>query len=150
MTGRYTHTERDKYSRVMKILKKYSMLTPRELVIARLASEFRDPLGRVEMTWIGENIHNMVPFFVDPLSRQNVAVSLSRFRKKIARAGVTMFFPVLAGLLTEKELKEILEDTVEGIKTLLEIEKGDSPDEEEIINKVAEIFRIINERLSEI
>ncbi len=150
MTKRYAHTERDEYSRIMKILKKYSMLTPRELVIARLASEFRDPLGRVEMTWIGENIHNMVPFFVGPLSRQNVAVSLSRFRKKIVRAGVTMFFPVLAGLLTENELREILENTVEGIKTLLEIEKGDSPDEEEIINKVAEIFRFINERLSEI
>ncbi len=150
MTRRYTHTDRDDYTRAMKILKKYSMLTPRELVIARLASEFRDPLGRVEMTWIGENIHNIVPFFVDPLSRQNIAVSLSRFRNKIARAGVTMFFPILAGLLTEDELREVLENTVEGIKTLLEMEKGDSPGEEEIINKVAEIFRFINERLSEI
>ena len=68
MTRRYVYTDKAGYEKAMRILKKYSLLTPRELVIAKLASEFRDPLGRVEMTWIGENIHKLVPFFVEPLS----------------------------------------------------------------------------------
>jgi hypothetical protein len=147
---RYQHLEKKSYGELMSIIKRYSHFTPRELVVARLCSEFRDPMGRVEMTWIGDNFDELVPFAISPVSRQNISTTYASFKKKLVKSGVTFFFSLYSGLITSEEMLTILEEVVEGVKTLIEIEAGRSIEgvEEEVMKKAVEAFRIMNERIA--
>jgi len=146
------------YERVNKFLRKHTYVTAREWAIARLCADFQTS-GGAEMTYIGNNLPELVPFMMDTYSPQAVNQARSSFKKKVKKSGATFFYGAMCGFFTAEELDDILFEASEVARFLLEVE-GTSleiDDEIDIEDKITEVMRnvaeaakvILNSRMAE-
>ena len=134
------------YSDVTRFLKKTTHLTAREWMIARLCADFKNISNQSEMTWIGENLPDLVPFMDEPYSRQEVSNAHATFKKKVQRSGTTFFYAYYAGLISKDEMLPIIHKIVSDIQSLIETEGGEISDEHatEVQQVIADVLRRMN------
>ncbi len=146
---KFKKMESRSYSDVTRYLKKNTHLTAREWMIARLCADFKTISDHSEMTWIGQNLPELVPFVEEPYTRQEVSNALATFKKKVRRSGNTFFYAYYAGLINKDEMIQIIHKMVLDIKELMETEGGDvSPEHAtEVQMMVADVLRRINESM---
>ncbi len=134
------------YRKVNVFLRKRTYITAREWAIARLCSDFKTPYG-AEMTFIGEHLPELCPFMEEPYSPQAVNQARNSFKRKVRKSGATFFYGAMCGFFTLDELDDILFESSEVARFLLEIE-GTSleiDDEIDIEDKISEIMRKLGE-----
>ncbi|HJJ43837.1 MAG TPA: DUF5806 family protein [Methanocorpusculum sp.] len=134
------------YRKVNVFLRKRTYITAREWAIARLCSDFKTPYG-AEMTFIGEHLPELCPFMEEPYSPQAVNQARSAFKKKVRKSGATFFYGAMCGFFTLDELDDILFESSEVARFLLEIEGTtlEIDDEIDIEDKISEIMRKLGE-----
>ena len=134
------------YSDVTRYLKETTHLTAREWMIARLCADFKNLSNQSEMTWIGENLPDLVPFMDEPYSRQEVSNAHATFKKKVQRSGTTFFYAYYAGLISKDEMLSIIHKLVSNIQDLIETEGGEVSDEHatEVQQVIADVLRRMN------
>lgn len=140
-----------KYLDVTRFLKKTTHLTAREWVIAHLCADFKDTHNRSEMTWIGANLKQLVPFMDEDYTRQEVSNARASFKKKVQRSGTTFFYAYYAGLITQEEMITMIHKMVQDMKKIIDTEGGEIPAEHatEVQMLVADVLRRINESMEE-
>ncbi|MDO5843995.1 MAG: DUF5806 family protein, partial [Methanocorpusculum sp.] len=134
------------YRKVNIFLRKRTYITAREWAIARLCSDFKTPYG-AEMTFIGNHLPELCPFMEETYSPQAVNQARTAFKRKVRKSGATFFYGAMCGFFTMDELDDILFESSEIAKFLLEIE-GTSleiDDEIDIEDKISEIMRKLGE-----
>ena len=134
------------YSDVTRFLKQTTHLTAREWMISRLCADFKNLSNQSEMTWIGENLPDLVPFMDEPYSRQEVSNAHATFKKKVQRSGTTFFYAYYAGLISKDEIIPIIHTIVSDIQKLMETEGGEVSDEHatEVQQVIADVLRRMN------
>ncbi len=139
------------YGDVTRFLKQTTHLTAREWMIAHLCSDFRDISNHSQMTWIGENLPDLVPFVTEPYSRHEVSNSLSAFKKKVRRSGTTFFYAYYAGLISKEEMISLIHTIVSDLEKLMETEGNEVPvsHDIEVQRLITDVFRRINEQMIE-
>jgi uncharacterized protein DUF5806 len=134
---------------VNQFLRKHTYVTAREWAIARLCADFTTR-GGAEMTFIGENLPDLVPFMTDTYSPQAVNQARSSFKRKVRKSGATFFYGALCGFFTADELDDILFESSEVARFLLEVEGTsiDIDDEIDIEDRITEVMREVAEAAS--
>ncbi|MBN1195497.1 MAG: hypothetical protein JXA08_09180 [Methanomicrobiaceae archaeon] len=132
------------YHRVNGFLRKHTYVTAREWAIARLCADFSTRSG-AEMTFIGQNLPDLVPFMTDTYTPQAVNQARNSFKRKVRKAGATFFYGALCGFFTAEELDDILFESSEVARFLLEVEGTtiDIDDELDIEDRIAEVMRSV-------
>ncbi len=148
---KFRKMDNKKHLEVTRFLKSTTHLTAREWVIAHLCADFKDTSNRSEMTWIGSNLKELVPFMEEEYTRQEVSNSRAAFKKKVQRSGTTFFYAYYAGLITQEEMIGMIHKMVQDMKKLIETEGGEIPPEHatEVQMLVADVLRRINESMEE-
>ena len=143
--------DRVEYVRVDEFLDDRVTFTPREWAVARLCADFRTGTG-VEMTRIGEHLPELVPFMSEPYSRQAVYQARRDFEEKVRVAGATFLYGAYSELFTADELDDLMYESVETAKFLLEVEGADVSLEDELRTeeRVREAMREIREASAEL
>ncbi len=118
---RFERLEGAEYDRVNEFLRDRVAFTAREWAIARLCADFRTGTG-VELTTIGENLPDLVPFMDDPYTRQAVYQSRKSFEEKVRKAGATFLYGAYSDFFTADELDDITYEATETARFLLEVE----------------------------
>ncbi len=146
---KFKKVENESYSEVTRFLKSTTHFTAREWMIARLCADFKNTSNRSEMTWIGENLPDLVPFVDEPYSRQEVSNAYSAFKHKVRRSGSSFFYAYYAGLIDKEEMLSIIHGIITDLEKLLDLEStGVSEDHlTEVQMMVAEVLHRINESL---
>lgn len=146
---KFTKLENKSYSDVTRFLKQTTHLTAREWIIARLCADFKNLSNHSEMTWIGQNLPDLVPFVDEPYTRQEVSNAHSAFKHKVQRSGTTFFYAYYAGLISKEEMIQIIHKIVTDLKKLIETENGEVSDEHmtDVQMLVADALHRINESL---
>jgi hypothetical protein len=129
------------YRRVNEFLRKRTYITAREWALARLCTDFRTR-GGAEMTFIGQHLPELVPFMQEPYSPQAVNQARNSFKKKVNKAGATFFYGAMCGFFTPDELDDMLFESSEVARFLLEVE-GTSLDIDEEIDIEDRITRVM-------
>jgi hypothetical protein len=129
------------YRRVNEFLRKRTYITAREWALARLCTDFRTR-GGAEMTFIGQHLPELVPFMQEPYSPQAVNQARNSFKKKVNKAGATFFYGAMCGFFTPDELDDMLFESGEVARFLLEVE-GTSLDIDEEIDIEDRITRVM-------
>jgi hypothetical protein len=147
---RFQKFDRKKYSEVNDALKELTHLTAREWAIARLCADFKDR-GRSQMTWIGENLPELVPFMEGKYQRQDVSSAQAAFKRKVVRSGTTFFYAYYSGLITLEEMLEAVQTIVRNIEMLKRIEGSEPGDSTSTDVQVlmAETLKRITDKLNE-
>ncbi|WP_205254070.1 MULTISPECIES: DUF5806 family protein [Halostella] len=109
------------YDRVNEFLKDRVDFTAREWAVARLCADFRTGTG-VEMTEIGENLPDLVPFMDDAYTRQAVYQARASFEEKVRQAGATFLYGAYADFLTADEFDDVMYEATETARFLIEVE----------------------------
>jgi hypothetical protein len=137
------------YRRVNQFLRKHTYVTAREWAIARLCADFTTR-GGAEMTFIGENLPDLVPFMTGTYSPQAVNQARSSFKRKVRKSGATFFYGALCGFFTADELDDILFESSEVARFLLEVEGTaiDIDDEIDIEDRITDVMREVAEAAS--
>jgi len=137
------------YLRVNQFLRKHTYITAREWAIARLCADFKTASGS-EMTFIGEHLPELCPFMTDTYSPQAVNQARSSFKKKVKKAGATFFYGAMCGFFTADELDDILFESSEVARFLLEVEGTSLHIDEEIDveDRITEVMRSVAEAAS--
>ncbi|WP_336345276.1 DUF5806 family protein [Halalkalicoccus ordinarius] len=140
--ARFTKMDGAAYDRVNGFLRDRTYVTAREWAIARLCADFRTETG-VEMTKIGENLPELVPFMTDTYSPQAVNQARASFEEKVTKSGATFLYGAMSGFFTAEELDELMYEATEVAKFLLEIEGADLTVEEEldVEDRISEVMR---------
>ncbi|WP_436346694.1 DUF5806 family protein [Natronorubrum sp. FCH18a] len=151
--ARFTKMDGAQYDRVNEFLRDRTYITAREWAIARLCSDFRTETG-VEMTKIGENLPELVPFMTDTYTPQAVNQARSSFEDKVRTAGATFLYGAMCDFFTAEELDDVMYESTEVAKFLLEVEGVDLSVEEELeaeerISSVMREVRAASEELRE-
>ncbi|WP_276257061.1 DUF5806 family protein [Halomontanus rarus] len=120
-SDRFERLENADYGRVREFLRDRVAFTPREWAVARLCADFRTRTG-VEMTAIGENLPELVPFMDEPYTRQAVYQSRRSFERKVREAGATFLYGAYSGFFTVDEIDDITYEATEVARFLVEIE----------------------------
>ena len=143
---RFTKIDGAAYDRVNGFLRDRTYVTAREWAIARLCADFRTETG-VEMTKIGENLPELVPFMTDTYTPQAVNQARASFEEKIRTAGATFLYGAMSGFFTAEELDDLMYESTEVAKFLLEVEgvELDVADELEAEDRVSEAMREVRE-----
>jgi len=128
---RFQKMDGAQYERVNEFLRDRTYVTAREWAIARLCSDFRTETG-VEMTKIGENLPELVPFMTDTYTPQAVNQARSSFDEKVRKAGATFLYGAMCDFYTAEELDEVMYEVTEVAKFLLEVEGVDLSVDEEL------------------
>jgi hypothetical protein len=128
---RFKKMDGAEYERVNEFLRDRTYITAREWAIARLCADFRTETG-VEMTKIGENLPDLVPFMTDTYTPQAVNQARASFEEKIKQAGATFLYGAMSGFFTAEELDDTMYEVTEVAKFLLEVEGVDLSVEEEL------------------
>ena len=134
------------YRKVNVFLRKRTYITAREWAIARLCSDFKTPYG-AEMTFIGQHLPELCPFMEETYTPQAVNQARTAFKRKVRKSGATFFYGAMCGFFTMEELDDILFESSEIAKFLLEIEGTslDIDEEIDIEDKISEIMRKVGE-----
>ncbi|WP_135828095.1 DUF5806 family protein [Halorussus halobius] len=139
---RFTKMDGAQYDRVNEFLRDRTYITAREWAIARLCADFRTETG-VEMTKIGDNLPELVPFMTDTYSPQAVNQARASFEDKVRQAGATFLYGAMSGFFTAEELDDVMYEVTEVAKFLLEVEGVDLSVEEELEaeDRISEVMR---------
>jgi len=148
---RFKKIDGAQYDRVNDFLRDRTYVTAREWAIARLCVDFRTETG-VEMTKIGENLPELVPFMTDTYSPQAVNQARAAFEEKVQKAGATFLYGAMSGFFTAEELDEMMYEVTEVAKFLLEVEGVDLAAAEELDaeDRISEVMREVRESSEEI
>jgi len=119
------------YDRANEFLRDRTYVTAREWAIARLCADFRTETG-VEMTKIGENLPELVPFMTDTYTPQAVNQARASFEEKVRKAGATFLYGAMCDFFTAEELDDVMYEATEVAKFLLEVEGVELTVEEEL------------------
>ncbi|MFC7114146.1 DUF5806 family protein [Natronoarchaeum sp. GCM10025703] len=128
---KFTKMDGAQYDRVNEFLRDRTYITAREWAIARLCADFRTETG-VEMTKVGENLPELVPFMTDTYSPQAVNQARSSFEEKVRTAGATFLYGAMSDFFTAEELDDMMYEVTEVAKFLLEVEGVDLDVEDEL------------------
>ncbi|ATZ61323.2 MAG: DUF5806 family protein [Methanosarcinales archaeon Met12] len=142
--------DKQQYAEVTRFLKERTHLTAREWAIARLCADFRTTTNRAEMTWIGENLPDLVPFMNESYSRQAVAAAHSTFKDKVLRSGTTFFYAYYSGLISMEDMVDMVHQIAENIEHLLQVGEGKISEDGVDVDvqlRVAEVLRQITHNL---
>ena len=139
---RFKKMDGARYERVNDFLRDRTYITAREWAIARLCADFRTETG-VEMTKIGENLPELVPFMTDTYTPQAVNQARYSFEEKVTKAGATFLYGAMSGFFTAEDLDEMMYEVTEVAKFLLEVEGVDLAvaDELEAEDRISEVMR---------
>jgi hypothetical protein len=148
---RFKKIDGSRYERANQFLRDRTYITAREWAIARLCSDFRTETG-VEMTKIGNNLPDLVPFMEDTYTPQAVNQARTAFEEKIRTAGATFLYGAMCDFFTAEELDDIMYESTEIAKFLLEVEGVDlSVDEElEAEERISSVMREVREASAEL
>jgi hypothetical protein len=140
--ARFKKVDGAQYDRVNEFLRDRTYITAREWAIARLCSDFRTETG-VEMTKIGENLPELVPFMTDTYTPQAVNQARASFESKVTQAGATFLYGAMSGFFSADELDELMYEVTETAKFLLEVEgvELDVADELEVEDRISSVMR---------
>jgi hypothetical protein len=140
--ARFTKVDGSRYERVNDFLRDRTYITAREWAIARLCADFRTETG-VEMTKIGENLPELVPFMTDTYTPQAVNQARAAFEEKVRMAGATFLYGAMCDFFTAEELDDLIYEVTEVAKFLLEVEGVDLAveDELETEDRISEVMR---------
>ena len=143
---RFSKIEGGSYDRANEFLRERTYITAREWAIARLCADFRTETG-VEMTKIGENLPELVPFMTDTYSPQAVNQARASFEEKVRTAGATFLYGAMSDFFTAEELDDVMYEAAEVAKFLLEVEGAELSVEEELAaeDRVSELMREVRE-----
>ena len=149
--ARFTKMDGAQYDRVNDFLRDRTYITAREWAIARLCSDFRTETG-VEMTKIGENLPELVPFMTDTYTPQAVNQARSSFEEKVRKAGATFLYGAMCDFFTAEELDDVMYESTEVAKFLLEVEGVDLSVEEELEaeDRISSVMREVREASEEL
>ncbi|MFC7131340.1 DUF5806 family protein [Haloferax chudinovii] len=144
--ARFKKVDGAQYDRVNDFLRERTYVTAREWAIARLCADFRTETG-VEMTKIGNNLPELVPFMTDTYTPQAVNQARSAFRDKVRKSGATFLYGAMSGFFTAEELDEMMYEVTEIAKFLLEVEGVDLSVEEELEaeERISSVMREVRE-----
>jgi len=134
------------YDRANEFLRDRTYVTAREWAIARLCADFRTETG-VEMTKIGENLPELVPFMTDTYTPQAVNQARASFEEKVRKAGATFLYGAMCDFFTAEELDDVMYEATEVAKFLLEVEGVELSVEEELEteDQISEVMRDVRE-----
>ena len=134
------------YRKVNQFLRKRTYITAREWALARLCTDFRTS-GGAEMTFIGQNLPELVPFMEDTYSPQAVNQARNSFKKKVRKASSTFFYGAMCGFFTTDELDDLLFEASEVARFLLEVEGTtlDIDEEIDIEDRITQVMRGVGE-----
>jgi len=143
---RFQKTDSSTYDRANDFLRDRTYITAREWAIARLCADFRTETG-VEMTKIGENLPELVPFMTDTYTPQAVNQARASFEEKVRMAGATFLYGAMSDFFTAEELDDVMYEATEVAKFLLEVEGVDLSVEEELEaeDQISEVMREVRE-----
>ncbi|OVE83818.1 DUF5806 family protein [Natronolimnobius baerhuensis] len=149
--ARFKKMDGAQYDRVNDFLRDRTYVTAREWAIARLCSDFRTETG-VEMTKIGENLPELVPFMTDTYTPQAVNQARSSFEDKVRKAGATFLYGAMCDFFTAEELDDVMYESTEVAKFLLEVEGVDLSVEEELEaeERISSVMREVREASEEL
>ncbi|SDQ04889.1 hypothetical protein SAMN05216278_0079 [Halopelagius longus] len=148
--ARFKKMDGAEYDRVNEFLRDRTYVTAREWAIARLCADFRTETG-VEMTKIGNNLPQLVPFMTDTYTPQAVNQARSSFEDKVRKSGATFLYGAMSGFFTAEELDELMYEVSEIAKFLLEVEGVDLSveDELEAEERISSVMREVREASEE-
>jgi len=134
------------YRKVNQFLRRRTYITAREWALARLCTDFRTS-GGAEMTFIGKNLPELVPFMEEPYSPQAVNQARHSFKKKVRKASATFFYGAMCGFFTTDELDDLLFEASEVSRFLLEVEGTtvDIDEEIDIEDRITRVMRSVGE-----
>ena len=143
---RFSKIDGATYDRANEFLRDRTYVTAREWAIARLCADFRTETG-VEMTKIGENLPELVPFMTDTYSPQAVNQARSSFDEKVRKAGATFLYGAMCDFYTAEELDELMYEITEVAKFLLEVEGVELTVDEELEaeERISSVMREVRE-----
>jgi hypothetical protein len=143
---RFTKIESGTYDRANEFLRERTYITAREWAIARLCADFRTETG-VEMTKIGENLPELVPFMTDTYTPQAVNQARASFEEKVRKAGATFLYGAMSDFFTAEELDDVMYESTEVAKFLLEVEGVDLAVEDEMAaeDRISSVMREVRE-----
>ncbi|MDG5757761.1 DUF5806 family protein [Natronococcus sp. A-GB1] len=149
--ARFKKMDGAQYERVNEFLRDRTYITAREWAIARLCSDFRTETG-VEMTKIGENLPELVPFMTDTYTPQAVNQARASFEEKVRMAGATFLYGAMCDFFTAEELDDVMYESTEVAKFLLEVEGVDLSvdDELEAEERISTVMREVREASEEL
>lgn len=119
------------YKRVNEFLRDRTYITAREWAISRLCADFRTETG-VEMTKIGAHLPELVPFMTDTYSPQAVNQARHAFETKVQKSGATFLYGAMSDFFTAEELDDVMYESTEVAKFLLEVEGVELTVDEEL------------------
>ncbi len=148
---RFTKMDGAQYDRVNEFMRDRTYITAREWALARLCADFRTETG-VEMTKIGENLPELVPFMTDTYSPQAVNQARASFEEKVRMAGATFLYGAMSGFFTADELDDLMYEVTETAKFLLEVEGVDLAVAEELEaeDRISSVMREVREASEEL
>ncbi|MFC6823860.1 DUF5806 family protein [Halopelagius fulvigenes] len=149
--ARFKKMDGAEYDRVNEFLRDRTYVTAREWAIARLCADFRTETG-VEMTKIGNNLPELVPFMTDTYTPQAVNQARSSFEDKVRKSGATFLYGAMSGFFTAEELDELMYEVSEIAKFLLEVEGVDLSveDELEAEERISSVMREVRQASAEL
>jgi hypothetical protein len=143
---RFSKIDGATYDRANDFLRDRTYITAREWAMARLCADFRTETG-VEMTKIGENLPELVPFMTDTYTPQAVNQARASFEEKVRKAGATFLYGAMCDFFTAEELDDVMYEATEVAKFLLEVEGVDLAVEEELAaeDRISSVMREVRE-----
>lgn len=148
---RFKKVDGAQYERVNDFLRERTYITAREWAIARLCADFRTETG-VEMTKIGKNLPELVPFMTDTYTPQAVNQARAAFEEKVTKAGATFLYGAMSDFFTADELDDLMYESTEVAKFLLEVEGVELSVEEELDaeDRISDVMRDVREASDEL
>jgi hypothetical protein len=148
---RFKKVDRAQYDRVNDFVRKRTYVTAREWAIARLCADFRTETG-VEMTLVGENLPDLVPFMEETYTPQAVNQARSSFEDKVRKSGATFLYGAMSGFFTTEELDEMMYEVTETARFLLEVEGAEIEvdHETEVEDRISDAMREIRRSSEEL
>ncbi|WP_232687025.1 DUF5806 family protein [Halobacterium zhouii] len=149
--NRFSKMDGAQYERVNEFMRDRTYITAREWAIARLCADFRTETG-VEMTKIGENLPELIPFMTGSYSPQAVNQARSAFEEKVRMAGATFLYGAMCDFFTADELDDLMYEVTEVAKFLLEVEGVDLAVEEELDaeERISSVMRDVRQASDEL
>ena len=143
---RFSKIDGATYERANEFLRDRTYITAREWAMARLCADFRTETG-VEMTKIGENLPELVPFMTDTYTPQAVNQARSSFDDKVRKAGATFLYGAMCDFYTAEELDDLMYEITEVAKFLLEVEGVELGVDEELSaeERISSVMREVRE-----
>ena len=144
--ARFRKIDGSTYERANEFLRDRTYITAREWAMARLCADFRTETG-VEMTKIGDNLPELVPFMTDTYTPQAVNQARASFDEKVRKAGATFLYGAMCDFYTAEELDDLMYEITEVAKFLLEVEGVELGVDEELEaeERISSVMREVRE-----